>query len=334
MLSCSTNKSLSTKWDVPLVGCASHRWNLGVRRWIDLDEGVPGLAKALKRLSKLFKKASTLKHAARLRELTRNKHGRPLSAKQENATRWTSSFIMVERYLKIKEEIVKVKGLEKYQLSQVDIACLEAAKVHFKRFNCLTKLLQEEGTSMLEVRNAFDMMLNKELHYHAAFHDYIDERGRIIHNKFFENGCISILRGEVNSMTSDERNACKRLRHDFIDVNANGLGDSDAEDEDPAPQPPVEEPPSPTFEDRLAMNFHKKRKTDGDGSSGEQFISQGEYVDPAGLIPPTSNCCERLFSECKYTLVPHRRGMSPKVFRALMMLKKNARFWNVDLVGR
>ena len=43
--------------------------------------------------------------------------------------------------------------------------------------------------------------------------------------------------------------------------------------------------------------------------------------------------CERLFSEAKYIMAPHRRGMSPIVFESLLFLKKNLRFWDVKTVA-
>jgi len=57
------------------------------------------------------------------------------------------------------------------------------------------------------------------------------------------------------------------------------------------------------------------------------------YVDVGKLICATSNCCERLFSEAKYIMLPHRRSMSPIVFEALIYLKKNEKFWNVKTVA-
>ena len=62
--------------------------------------------------------------------------------------------------------------------------------------------------------------------------------------------------------------------------------------------------------------------------------SMQDYVDPLTNICATSNSCERLFSTAKYVLVPHRRSMSAKMFEAILLLKKNAQFWDAEQVGR
>jgi len=108
---CSANKAISTKWKIPMVGCASHRFNLAVRLWI---REYPGSEEALD--ATLMGKASNVKAASALRELTADVHGRMLAAKKQNVTRWTSTLKMVKRYLKIHQELDLVPGLEEFQL--------------------------------------------------------------------------------------------------------------------------------------------------------------------------------------------------------------------------
>jgi hypothetical protein len=85
-------------------------------------------------------------------------------------------------------------------------------------------------------------------------------------------------------------------------------------------------PEEMTVMQRLEAN-RKKRKV-------SKLASCVDYVDVSKLICSTSNCCERLFSEAKYIMVPHRRGMSPIVFESLIFLKKNIAFWTVKTVAR
>lgn len=45
-------------------------------------------------------------------------------------------------------------------------------------------------------------------------------------------------------------------------------------------------------------------------------------------IPPTSNRCERLFSECKLVLTSLRSSLLPVNFKTIMFLKANRDMWN------
>ncbi|KAG1697033.1 hypothetical protein DVH05_028625 [Phytophthora capsici] len=55
-----------------------------------------------------------------------------------------------------------------------------------------------------------------------------------------------------------------------------------------------------------------------------------DYIPLFSVIPPTSNRCERLFSECKYVLEPHRASMRSANFERLMFLKANRDLWNAS----
>jgi hypothetical protein len=86
-----------------LLGCGSHKLILAVRLWIDEE---PGLAAILsKKVSNVMKKASTLKVASKLCALTH------FSTVQENATRWSSTYQMVSRFLKIQHHLSTIVDL-------------------------------------------------------------------------------------------------------------------------------------------------------------------------------------------------------------------------------
>ncbi|KAG3109977.1 hypothetical protein PI125_g10430 [Phytophthora idaei] len=50
------------------------------------------------------------------------------------------------------------------------------------------------------------------------------------------------------------------------------------------------------------------------------------YVDTA-FIPPTSNICERLFSQSKLIFTDQRRVMKPATLEMLVLLKANCTLW-------
>ena len=67
---CSVNKSIARIMSVPLIGCASHKFNLAVRRWIDFQ---PQLLAIIAKVAAVMKKASTLKFGSKI--ATKNKVG-------------------------------------------------------------------------------------------------------------------------------------------------------------------------------------------------------------------------------------------------------------------
>ena len=64
---CSTNQLMGRTLKVPFIGCASHEFNLAVRKWIAEH---PDLNAIIQKVSTVMKKAIILKIAAQLREFT------------------------------------------------------------------------------------------------------------------------------------------------------------------------------------------------------------------------------------------------------------------------
>ena len=303
---CSTNKAIANKMEVPLVGCGNHKLNLAVNEWI---EGQPGLREAIDTISTLMSKASTLKNAARLRDLTMERFGRHYSAKKGNEIRWTSDFGMTERYWKIDRDLRQISSLDKYQPSASQVRTLKNAHEHFQLFQSVAAELQACGMDLAHQREQFDTLLADP--EYSAMKKHLTADADIVHSPLFESGVIKIAKGEA--LTAEEAEACDRLRRKLNktpeEVNEEVWGE-----------------PSSTLQ-RLQLN-RKKRKLESSGNTHTI-----EYYDAGKLVCATSNCCERLFSEAKYIMVPHRRGMSPLLFESLLFLKKNVKFWSVKTVA-
>ncbi|ETI36468.1 hypothetical protein F443_17429 [Phytophthora nicotianae P1569] len=47
-------------------------------------------------------------------------------------------------------------------------------------------------------------------------------------------------------------------------------------------------------------------------------------------IPPTSNRCDRLFSQCKLVMMPQRASLLPMNFEMLIFLRANRKFWDAS----
>jgi len=308
---CSTNKAISTRWDIPLVGCASHRFNLAVKLWISEQ---PGLQDALDKCSTLMSKASNLKAAAKLRELTYEAHGRSLGAKQEQATRWTSTMAMVDRYLKIRPQLRACSALEDYHLRSAQYSLLEHCKMlHFPLFQDVTIGLQNRGTDLEFVRDTFDAVLADD--EYSCMEMYLKPTAKIVASPDFENGVCKIMKGEL--LTASEAEACRKLKKPVQEVEDD---DTSGTDEDDLLSPL----------ERVKLIREQRNKIQ---KTGDVRKANSSYIDVGKLVCATSNCCERLFSEAKYVMVPQRRGMTPEIFEALLFLKKNLDFWNVSTVA-
>jgi hypothetical protein len=320
---CSTNKAIATKWGIPMVGCASHRFNLAVKHWIKEQFQVDGrghkayLLEALDKLSMLMGKASNLKSAARLRELTQDAHGREYAAKKDNATRWTSVMVMVDRYLKIRDQLKVVDALDEYQLSKAEHKIIqEVGKPNFTILFQLTKGLQFATMDLLFVREQFDLILLDESF--GCMEKYLAPDADIVSNPAFESGVVKIMRGET--LTVAEAHACRFLKKkESIIVDDTHVEGTEGSRE------------LSTLE---KLQQHRKRHKSKHDSCSSLGTSNKAYIDVFKLISPTSNSCERLFSEAKYILVPHRRGMSPVTFESIIYLKKNKKYWDVNTVAK
>ena len=315
--STNTNPAVAKKMGVPLIGCSSHKFNLGVEEWINSDQE---LVDAIDELSELMKQASYSKAAALLRDFTFQDHGKELCPKQQCVTRWTGTMDMIERYFRIKLQLEKIKSLQAYFLSKEADSILKNASKAFLALRIVTKELQHKGITVAEVRELFDSVL-KDYRFKKAFQRTIGAGSNLIRNPAFESGILKLMEDPMAPRLSDrEAEACKKL----LIAPPVEDEDSDSEDDEPA-----------TLERVLEQRVKKRKLLKEQKKSAVAAISSKQlYQDPSKFICATSNCCERLFSEAKYILVPHRSAMSPILFEALLFLKKNKRFWSLELVSK
>lgn len=294
---CNTNKCLAKQWDIPLVGCASHRFNLAVKHWMEKQ---PGLLTVIKKLSVLMSKACNLRSAHTLRHLTLHAFGKELRAQQMNETRWTSIFTMVERYLRIKTQLEAIPTLAPFCLVPTEAQMLKDAQVHLEIFKLVTVEIQAKGMDLAHCRKQFDTLL--ECEDYADMSKYLAEDAKIIDFQKFESGVRKIMAGEA--LDPQEAIACAKLKEP---AQARNGEDSDDDSSDDGIQ-------EMSVADKLKKNSNKRRKICTETNKNQ--LTKG-YIDVGNIICATSNCCERLFSEAKYIMLPHRRSMSPILFCTL-----------------
>jgi hypothetical protein len=64
-------------------------------------------------------------------------------------------------------------------------------------------------------------------------------------------------------------------------------------------------------------------------SDGAPQQSTPRY-SPIAAIPPTSNHCERLFSQCKLVMTPQRASLLPVNFEMITFLRTNRKYWDAN----
>ena len=107
---CAKNKSVAFKACTPLIGCASHRFNLAVQRIMGKEEELP------EQIRMLISKLKTLLLGATLLQLT------PLCLITRNTIRWSSTFDMNSRYMRLRAFLVDLASFD------IDDLCLHSSQ--------------------------------------------------------------------------------------------------------------------------------------------------------------------------------------------------------------
>ncbi|OWZ19062.1 hypothetical protein PHMEG_0006747 [Phytophthora megakarya] len=266
---CNTNQAIANKMGVPLVGCASHRFNLAVNKFLAPYEDL---------LADVNTLMVELRHENNLAELKKHTVLEPI---KRNVTRWSSTFTMVQRYIRIRAEIKKVEAVEELIPTGGKHRKLLALFEHLKKFQSITLQLQRDDTDMAEVRLMFDALITE----YPVMGEHLKQSAKIVHTPAFESGVAKVITGAV--LSSPETAALKR----FESPPPAGKKRKQREEED--------------YASLLLQGKGKKRKQSPDAPT---------YAPLVKMIPPTSNHVERLFSQCKLVLTPQRRAMFPANF--------------------
>lgn len=290
---CSTNKKISNDTNIPLIGCASHRFNLAVNFWLEQKSE---FASILVKINELMVQLRQLKNAARLRALT------DLCAIKDNVTRWSSKYHMAKRYIMIEKEVSLISELEEYVLVTKERQTLGDLMNHLSKFQSVTTSLQKKGLSTLTVREVFHAMLDEN--EYPELKTYLAADADIVNNPEFESGLNKIVGRTHLSMTENERVVTSCLLR-------NETSELDEQDDTGT---------SSYFE----MMKKRKRYCLSD--------EQERYIDCSFCVA-TSNTVERLFSSCKHILTDLRKHMSPIMFEALIFLKINRKLWDAPMVA-
>jgi len=198
------NTCLSDLLGVPFIGCASHRFNLACKKYLEEYE------ESLSKISRLMLTLRNVKQAGKLRTKTK------LSAVLRNDTRWSSTFQMLKRFFEIKDFIdTSDRALAVNLPSGLEVVTLQEVMKDLEEFESATKLLQDSNRTLLEVRAIFDGLLET----YPSMHHYISGESNFVHSPAFENGIVKVQSEQQDDILEDE----KELLEPFLASNIPNL---------------------------------------------------------------------------------------------------------------
>ncbi|ETP36048.1 hypothetical protein F442_15918 [Phytophthora nicotianae P10297] len=237
----------------------------------------------------LMRKLRTLNHAAKLRAKT------SLRPVLRQDTRWSSTYAMVGRYFCL-AGFIEADDEDMCELmpSPRSAKRLLSLLSDLKRIEYVSKSLQCETTTILDVRLWFDGLIEVE----PSFAEYLAPRARIVHSPDFESGCTKVLDGEGAKLTWAESAALEPFAIEHSE------SEFDSE--------------SGSF---LAQLQRKRRR-----------VQKPQEYGLLSLIPPTSNMVERFFSLARVTFGHERHSLSPYTLEMILFLLVNKKYWDVCTV--
>jgi hypothetical protein len=177
--------------DVFFIGCASHRFNLAVKKYLERHQNV------ITKIQEIMCLLSNLKRAGKLRHFT------DLEPVIMNATRWSSKHAMIERYFRLEEFIKKMNDVELDILlpSGRELADLKSIQNHLGELNMITLKLQDPSISLFEVRLIFDEVISS----YPSMEFHLGADARIVKHPSFESAICKVLSQQQDLLSDEER---------------------------------------------------------------------------------------------------------------------------------
>jgi hypothetical protein len=288
---CSINVKAARDRGIPLIGCASHRLNLAVKKFLIKFSPI------LEKLNCLMKKLKTIKGKAFLKQ-----NGFKMS-KTINQTRWSSVFQMLERYTDfLKFENGKLilllsenKDFLPLLLSPQENDEIKELFKNLKKLDSVCLFLQKPSATFAHVRLLFDKVIEE----FPSLSSHLSTNASIVKYPNLENGLVKIQNQEEHLLTLMEKEALSFLK-------------TSKTCNEPAP---IDKP----FDFAEGIVQQKKLR-----------VCETSYVDTTYIVP-TSNLVERLFSSSKDVLSDKRKSIKQESVELIMFLKVNRKMITSDM---
>lgn len=305
--SASVNTRTAKLLGIPHINCANHLLDHQVEDLIDRTMHVehgPGqiCSKIHETMAKI--KGSN-KNSSALRKFTH------LKPSLENKTKWTGRFTMVNKWCKIREDVIEASQQNEANFGLIETsnvfrdACQRLEKV-FSNLNTVTTMLQKRLEPVQRCRRLLDAMIEEtELSQNidgSPWHGielgtkWIGPNSEKLSDQSFYSGVIKIQRKQFGDLTAEEKEACAMLRKDGL--------------------PPPAQQEQLSFQDRLMLHAE---------------VDSDEYY-PVDFILGSAAEAERVWSEARYVLTTQRSAIAPAVFESIMILRFNKELWDCTTV--
>ncbi|KAH9176476.1 hypothetical protein AeNC1_017587 [Aphanomyces euteiches] len=202
---------------------------------------------------------------------------------------------MLQRFWDIKSFLPCIgdRDVDSLMPSVAQDRSIEGLLLVLQDLDTATVALQSQHTTLVDVRNLFDQAIEE---YPGAACRLSTEAG-IVANIEFENAVVYALRDMTSTLNDSERLSVQNMRVEVATPSEDRIEHSS-----------------------LAERAEKRMKK----SCGETGYIDGHF------IRPTSDICERFFSQTKYVFTDRRRPMSPQSFERQMFLNANKDFWGIN----
>ena len=304
---CSVNLKVAELLKIPHVACKNHILNLEVNEMVKNSRDLEGTINTIHETMSQCKKK--LKNAALLRNLVN------LVPVLHNKTRWSGKLYMMERFLRIRDDLAAVAEDDNSDL-QMNRTVQFKNKVtrycaYMKQINYSTKYMQTRKVTLAQCRDSLNMLMqdveegrndrDSAMYRCSLGTKYIAEDANILRDPDFESGVCKIQNGMTDLMTDEEKTACGKL----LLGGEEDSSDSDREGE-------------VSYEERL-----RKRKRQRDNPSG--------YMNCDFILGSAAEV-ERLWSVASHVLTDERKNTSPLMLEALLFLQVNFWLWDMHTV--
>lgn len=274
---CTTNKATANLFNIPLLGCRSHRLNLAVEAYL-----AQNLSTEVELVGRLMSKLSTMKEAGRLRLST---HLRPV---KRNVTRWTgvmNMFLRLERLLPhIAESDPETAELIPTVAQKNKIRAHKRALADFKS---VTAALQSSIATISESNALFSCLIEDYTSF--DFSSYLSPTAQIVHCATFENAISKLQAGMQVNLTLEEEQSVRSLK-------LNQLNSCNSEDEE--------------YGLTFAQRALKRKRTQMNPQSG--YIDTRFLLPSSNHVERLFSMCKRIYSIHRRKM--HPRTLEALVF--------------------
>lgn len=303
---CSTNKAFANKIGKPLQGCYSHRLSLCASKIV--EEFTVEIAK----IKNLMVALNNLKNAIVLKRFKK-------TAIKVYEQRWSGFYSSLISYFGLYHLLTIDSGFMNNVYTNTPTPSeherLKVLKQYLEQINSVSLRLQKHSCSLSQGRGYFDGLL--ELGYSDKYTlfqqeniaSYLRSDSRIVHSPVFESAIVKLQDNKAHELTDAEKAsvACfKNIQEEEVEVVINADYNEDG-----------------------------RPKTVGemvDSQMSRKKARHNNSYNCVDHIVPTSNSCERLFSQCKLVYSDHRQRMLPMNLEICMYLKTNKHLWDATTV--